>query len=167
MPDRLYCLMRRGAVCCAVLTLSACATKDQAHLKDAALAPLNDLNLVHAEIPPTLVAAQRQPYAMPVEPDCARLAQEIEGLDAVLGLDLDAPASDDRPSLIERGVGEVQKTAIGSVRRTTESLVPFRSWVRKLSGAERYSRKVTAAITAGTVRRAFLKGLRAGQACGA
>jgi hypothetical protein len=36
--------------------------------------------------------------------------------------------------------------------------------VRKLSGAERYERKVAAAIAAGSVRRAYLKGL--GQAAG-
>lgn len=43
-------------------------------------------------------------------------------------------------------------------------MIPFRGWVRKLTGAERYSRKVSAAIAAGAIRRAYLKGL--GQAAG-
>jgi hypothetical protein len=43
--------------------------------------------------------------------------------------------------------------------------VPFRGWVRKLSGAERYSRQVAAAIAAGAARRAFLKGLAQGKGC--
>jgi hypothetical protein len=37
--------------------------------------------------------------------------------------------------------------------------------VRKLSGAERYSREVAAAIAAGTIRRAFLKGMRQAAGC--
>jgi len=51
------------------------------------------------------------------------------------------------------------------LRSTTEGLVPFRGWVRKLSGAERYSKQVQAAIAAGAARRAFLKGLMAAKAC--
>ena len=54
--------------------------------------------------------------------------------------------------------------AVGALRGAAEGVVPFRGWVRKLSGAERYSKDVAAAIAAGTIRRAFLKGL--GQAAG-
>jgi hypothetical protein len=42
----------------------------------------------------------------------------------------------------------------GAVQKAAEGVVPFRGWVRKLAGAERYSRQVAAAIAAGTVRRA-------------
>jgi hypothetical protein len=38
---------------------------------------------------------------------------------------------------------------------------------RKLTGAERYSRRVAVAITAGGVRRGFLKGLKVSQGCAA
>jgi hypothetical protein len=64
------------------------------------------------------------------------------------------------PGLVERG-GD---TAADLLRGTAEGVVPFRGWVRKLSGAERYAKEVAAAIAAGTIRRAFLKGL--GQATG-
>jgi hypothetical protein len=37
--------------------------------------------------------------------------------------------------------------------------------VRQLSGAERYSKKVAAAIAAGAVRRGFLRGLIAARGC--
>lgn len=40
----------------------------------------------------------------------------------------------------------------------------MRSWVRKLTGAEKYAREVEASIAAGTIRRSYLKGL--GQAAG-
>jgi hypothetical protein len=55
--------------------------------------------------------------------------------------------------------------AVGALQRTAEGLIPFRSWVRKLSGAEQHSREVSACIAAGSVRRAFLKGLAASQHC--
>ena len=51
------------------------------------------------------------------------------------------------------------------MRDAAEGVVPFRGWVRKLSGADRYSREVAAAIAAGTIRRGFLKGLGAAAAC--
>jgi len=44
-------------------------------------------------------------------------------------------------------------------------VIPFRGWIRKLTGAERYSKRVAAAITAGAVRRAFLKGVRVMKNC--
>ncbi len=119
--------------------------------------PAQDLNVVRAEIPPLLVAARKAPYAAPVDRSCAALAADVQALDAVLGADLDTPATASNPSLIERGAGD-------ALRNAAESVIPFRGWVRRLSGAERYERQVAAAIAAGTVRRAYLKGL--GQAAG-
>ena len=109
--------------------------------------------MVRAEIPPLLVAARKAPYAAPVDRSCAALAADVQALDAVLGADLDTPATASNPSLIERGAGD-------ALRNAAESVIPFRGWVRRLSGAERYERQVAA----GTVRRAYLKGL--GQAAG-
>lgn len=135
----------------------------------AATAPLNDLNLVQAEIPPVLQAAQRAPYAVPADASCPALAAQIQALDAFLGADLDTVPTASNPSLVERGTevvtDAVSDAAVGVVRGVTDGVVPFRSWVRRLSGAERYSRKVAAAIAAGTIRRAFLKGLRHGSGC--
>lgn len=135
-----------------------------AQIAQAVASPLTDLNLVRAEIPPVLAAAMRTPYAAPASPGCAALADEVQALDAALGADLDVPASAAQPSLIERGANAAADSAVGTVRSTTEGLVPFRGWVRRLSGAERYAREVAAAIAAGAVRRAYLKGL--GQAGG-
>ncbi len=130
----------------------------------AATAPLSDLNIVNAEIPAALLAAQKGPYLPPSDPSCAGLAAEVTALDAVLGPDLDTRASAANPGLIERGVTAVGDAAFGAIRGTAERLVPYRSWVRRLSGAERYSREVAAAIAAGGIRRSFLKGF--GQASG-
>lgn len=135
------------------------AAQAVAPFAQAVTTPLADLNLVRAEIPPVLMEAQRGPYAVPADASCAGLAAQVQALDAVLGVDLDMPPLEDNPGLVERGVGLIGESAVGSVRNTAESIVPFRSWVRRLTGAERYSREVAAAIAAGTIRRAYLKGM--------
>lgn len=130
----------------------------------AITSPLGDLNLVKADIPAVLAAARQAPYAAPSDRSCAALAEHIQALDAVLGADLDTPSTDRNPSLIERGAGAAKKGAIGAVKGAAEGIVPMRSWVRKLTGAEKYAREVEASIAAGTIRRSYLKGL--GQAAG-
>jgi hypothetical protein len=130
----------------------------------AAATPLGDLNLVRAKIPPVLLAAQRAPYAPPLEPGCEGLAREIRQLDAALGEDLDVPPA--RPHTErEQGRMAADEAAVGAVRHAAEGLIPYRSWIRKLSGAERYSALVTSAVGAGVVRRAYLKGLGQAQGC--
>jgi hypothetical protein len=136
-------------------------TGPNAQLGQAATTPLSDLNLVRAEIPPALVMAQKAPYGTPADRSCGALAADVQALDAVLGADLDTPATAANPGLIERG-GEA---AIGAFRGAAEGVVPFRGWVRKLTGAEKYAREVAAAIAAGTVRRAYLKGLGLAGGC--
>lgn len=148
-----------------LLLLTACATKTQNRVTSAATTPLSDLNLVRDEIPEVLQNALKQPYLTPTDGSCPVIVGEVRQLDAVLGADLDAPASDDSPSLLDRGEDMAENTAIGAIQRTAEGLVPFRSWVRKLSGAERHSRKFAAAITAGSIRRAFLKGVAVSHGC--
>lgn len=138
---------------------AASAPAMEGRLGQAAVAPLNDLNLLRAEIPEVLRAARRAPYEAPAELTCARLADEVQRLDAVLGADLDTPATATNPSLIERGSDAAGDAVVGAVRNTTEGVIPFRGWVRKLTGAERSAREAAAAIAAGTVRRAYLKGL--------
>ncbi|HEY1393667.1 MAG TPA: hypothetical protein VFV25_09840 [Methylibium sp.] len=158
----------------APLMLAACASTAPAQQQQpsttsqvgqAVTTPLADLNLVKAEIPPVLIAAKKGPYGPPADRSCAALGAEIQALDAVLGADLDQPPTPTRPSLIERGTDTAGDAAVGAVRGFAEGVVPFRGWVRKLTGAERYSKEVSAAIAAGGIRRAFLKGLGAAAGC--
>jgi hypothetical protein len=132
--------------------------------------PLNDLNLLQARIPAVLTTAQQGPYAVPLDASCASLQAELLALDAALGPDIDAtgtPGAD--PGLMGKAVDFVGDAAMDSVRGTVNSVVdgviPFRSWVRRLSGAERYSRAVAAAIRAGNLRRPFLKGWARASGC--
>jgi len=174
--------MKKLGPCVVVVLLAACGSKPQApppraqapsdavsrtgaSIAQAAATPLNDLNLVNAPIPTVLIEAQRAPYGEPPDSTCAGIEAQVIALDAVLGADLDVPPTPANPSLIERGVGLVSQTTTQQVRGAAESVVPFRSWVRRLSGAERYSREVAAAIAAGTVRRSYLKGMGVVRGC--
>ena len=147
-----------------LVLLAGCASQKEA-VGQAATTPLADLNLVRAEIPPVLAAALKAPYAPPADRSCTALAADVQALDAVLGADLDAPPRRDDPGLVERGGNAVGDAAVGAFRRTAEDVVPFRGWVRKLTGAERYERRVQAAVTAGTIRRAYLKGIAQAAGC--
>ena len=119
-------------------------------------APFKDLNLLRTEVPPVLAALDGYPYATPIETDCAGLAREIAALDAVLGADLDAAAVAGK-----RG----RSLAARSLTQAAHSLGPYRSWVRKLTGAEKRDERLAAALITGTTRRAFLKGLGSAQGC--
>lgn len=130
---------------------------------EAITAPLSDLNLVQTAIPPVLLSAQNGPYAPLPDAGCANIAAAVLALDAALGPDVDAPGHES--SLTEKGASAVENAGISALRSTTEGIVPFRGWIRKLSGAERYAEKVASAIGAGVVRRAYLKGVGQSKHC--
>jgi len=137
-------------------------TKTQAAeqgVSGALSAPLHDVNLVRTKIPDVLLDAIDAPYARPRPMTCLEIAAEIKPLDDALGADLDIPPSKTNPGLLHRGGNLAGETAVDALRATAEGIIPYRSWVRKLSGAEQHARLVTAAVEAGAVRRAYLKGL--------
>lgn len=153
----------------AIATVKA-ATKDSGmteRVGQAAMTPLSDLNVVQEAIPPALHAATKGPYAAPASAGCEGIAADIAALNEALGADLDDPNIREKPSLLTRGTDLAENAGVSAVRRTMEGFVPFRSWLRKLTGAEKHSKQVAAAITAGSIRRAYLKGRRDAMACGA
>lgn len=125
----------------------------------AATAPLDDLNLRRQEIPTVLLQAQSNPYDLRNLNRCRPIAAEVRRLDEALGPDLDEPPSPDGRLNSERAADAASSAALDAVRDTTTDFIPGRSWIRRLSGAEAHSRQVQAAIQAGRVRRAFLKGI--------
>jgi len=158
----------------AVALLAACTTErkdgspqiqttNQANresVEGAVAAPLRDVNVLRTKIPDVLLNAMADPYARPVPGTCARITALILPLNGALGADLDEAATDE-DDLVNRGNGAV----LGVVASAASSAIPFRGWVRKLSGAEKHDNLVNAAITAGAVRRAYLKGLGETHGC--
>ena len=133
--------------------------------RGAVTAPLEDLNLKQAQIPDVLVRAHADPYEARELTRCEAIAAEIGRLDAVLGPDLDeAPAPDERTRMQKLGA-QAKAAAVAEVRGETQDLLPFRGWVRKLSGADRHRKAVEAAIKAGGVRRGYLKGVGMNMNC--
>jgi hypothetical protein len=156
------------ALLCACTTMPAdgspqIQTTSQANrenLQGAAAAPLRDVNLLRTKIPDVLLRAMADPYARPPRPTCASITALILPLNGALGADLDEPPVDE-DDLMERG----RESALGFMAGAASGVIPFRGWVRQLSGAERHDKIVTAAITAGAVRRAYLKGLGESRGC--
>lgn len=133
---------------------------ERENLRGAAGAPLRDLNVLRTKIPAALLEALADPYYRPPgKLSCDELDIMIEPLDAALGPDLDAPKPGE--PMRERGKG----TALGFVAGATSGAIPFRGWIRKLTGAEQHDSYVTDAITAGAVRRGYLKGLGEARGC--
>lgn len=154
------------------LILSACAVRDTtpdsrptSRIGEAVTAPLVDLNLLRTKIPEVLIEVQKSPYQKPADMDCMALSAEIQALDEALGPDLDAPIPDIDPTLIERGRSEAGDAAIDALKGAAVGWIPYRGWVRKLTGAERHSKEVSTAIAAGIVRRAYLKGIGQSHGC--
>ncbi len=149
----------------ALLVLGGCASHTASRMGNAATAPLTDLGIKKEDIPAVLAKARENPYLIPAGQSCFAIAHEIRELDEALGPDYDAPASKNEESFMDKASDVAEDQAVGAVQRTAEGLIPFRSWVRKLSGAEKHARQVSACVAAGTARRAFLKGLAASQHC--
>ena len=126
---------------------------------DAATAPLDILNLRPEVIPTVLLQAQANPYDMRNMGRCSTIGVEVARLDEALGPDLDEPPPVDGRYMSERAADATAEAALGAVRDTANDFIPGRSWIRRLSGAAQHDRDVQAAIQAGRVRRAFLKGM--------
>lgn len=130
-------------------------------LQGAATAPLRDLNVMRAKIPDILLQAMADPYARPPRRyTCATLIGLVRPLDDALGPDIDRINIEDE-DMMDRG----KSTALGAAADLASDAIPFRGWVRKLSGAERHDRLVRDAIMAGAVRRGYLKGLGEAKGC--
>lgn len=161
---KLY-IMRRACLSLLVLILpwsamaaDSGAVHPKATVKDAVLAPLEDLNLKETAIPEVLARARSDPYALKDMGRCEAIAAEIGRLDAALGPDLDEAPPPDTRSRTAKVVDQVKDAGIAEVRDQTRSVLPFRGWIRKLSGAAAHDKKLAAAIRSGEIRRGFLKG---------
>lgn len=133
----------------------------------AIASPLSDLNLVNTDIPEVLLKAKMAPYALPAELSCAWLQEEVQGLSAVLGPDVDQIKRDASGNLIDQGSDVLGNAAVNALRSFTEGVIPFRAWIRRLTGADRSARELAAAGIAGIVRRSYLKGYQMAKGCAA
>lgn len=144
-----------AALCLATPAAAQEVTDDTVTARDVALAPLQDLNLRKDPIPATLIKAAEDPYGNPGLDKCPQIQREIADLDAVLGEDFDTAEQAERK--LTPG-----KVALGLVT----GLIPYRGVIRQISGAADHEHKFKQAISAGLMRRAYLKGLGEAKKCG-
>lgn len=159
---------------------------------EAATGPLQDLNLRRQEIPEILIKAAVNPYASIKKSSCAEINTELAALNELLGPDMQpsniALVSGNRGLVdhLER-MGDMempdrQAVAVGlvdsmsnfahdsvvNVIHSRTNIMPFRSIIRRISGAESHAEKLANAYQAGKLRRAYIKGvaeMRFGEKC--
>jgi hypothetical protein len=130
------------------------STQGTHDVEGAAETPLRNANLVRQNIPPVLLAAVADSYALPRPLTCRTLAAGVVALNGALGDDLDAGTKTNRASLGPE-----------AVKVAANSLIPWQGVVRFVSGADARDRRVRRAIIAGSTRRAYLKGLGEAEGC--
>ena len=140
-------------------------SQTRAGLADAAMTPLEDLNLKRDAIPPIL-ASMGNPYEVPHDITCEQIASEVEQLNAVLGPDWDAVKEADDSTVSEQAADVTSDGILKAVASEAGGLIPYRGWVRQLSGAKRHEAKVKQAISKGSARRTYLKAVGAMKECG-
>jgi len=119
--------------------------------------PLKDANIIKDEIPPELLAIMERPYSMGGLKTCAQFTAEIGKLTKVLGPDVDA---------VKTKKGETAtETMLGAAESVVGGLIPGTGLIRKLSGAEKAEEKAKAAVLAGSLRRAYIKGYATAKGC--
>lgn len=134
-------------------------TQTRPGFRDAVTAPLDDLNLKKREVPDLLLRAKAAPYDLKGLGHCEAIAAEVGRLDAVLGPDLEEAPPPDTRSGARKAASQAHSVAVEVVQDRTRSLLPFRGWIRKLTGANRNQVRFDQAVRAGEVRRGYLKGV--------
>ncbi len=132
-------------------------------LGGAIVAPLRDVGIVRTNVPRVLEDI-KYPYLVgPLVNGCAQVSYEIGALDALLGPESYAPKGEKK--LTTRGMDAIQNAGLDAAESATTDFIPFRSWVRKASGAEKDERELARAIEMGQTRRSFLRGYGAAMGC--
>ena len=137
--------------------------KSQSGFGEAALSPLEDVNLKRAKIPDEFKDI-KNPYLVDVETSCEIIAKEVITLDALLGRDWDIPPPD-KEGLSNRAADGASTAFLDTVASGASGLIPYRGIVRTVTGANSHATKVRKAYERGSHRRTFLKGIGLVKGC--
>ena len=130
---------------------------------DAALSPLEDVNLKRAKIPDEFKEL-RTPYAVDPETSCDVIAKEVNTLDGLLGRDWDIPPPDEK-GISDRAADGASTAFLDAVSSGASGFIPYRGLVRTVTGANSHATKVRKAYERGSHRRTFLKGIGLMKGC--
>lgn len=129
---------------------------------NAAATPMRDVGLIKPEIP-AILRNYEYPYATAALTNCQAIAYEIGQLDAVLGPESFQPGPN--RNVWDRGGDFAEQQTIEAAQDTAEGIIPFRSWVRRITGASAAEREALRAVANGQQRRTFLRGYGASMGC--
>jgi hypothetical protein len=119
--------------------------------------PARDMGMSKREIPPVLEDALADPYGIRSLKTCAQLAAAVRTLNEALGPDYQAGG--------EFKENRAGKLAAAGGKSVINSIIPFRSLVREITGAAPADRHMNAEVDAGLARRGFLRGVQYKQRC--
>ncbi|HWA01532.1 MAG TPA: hypothetical protein VG841_14590 [Caulobacterales bacterium] len=146
--------------------MSGCSTGRTADTRrgvvSAAAQPMRDVGLIRPEIP-ALLRNYEYPYATAALVNCQAVAYEIGQLDAVLGPESFQPGPN--RNAWDRSGDFAEQQVVDAAQDTAEGIVPFRSWVRRITGASAAEREALRAVANGQQRRTFLRGYGASMGC--
>lgn len=125
---------------------------------DIIRSPFRDLGLMKQKIPDELEMVSDDPYVRPTKVKCETIVDEIVDLDRVLGSDEYLVASTgDEEGYFTSGAKMASSMAVGKLGGY--ATLPFKSMVRRVTGANTYERQASKAYQAGQLRRAYLIGM--------
>jgi hypothetical protein len=151
------------ALCVALAACSSGRTADTRRgVAGAAAVPFRDVGLIRPEIP-LLLRNLDYPYSTATLTDCPAVARELASLDAVLGPESFQPGPD--RNVWDRSGDFVEQQTIQAAEDAVADAIPFRSWVRRISGASRAERDALRAFSNGQQRRTFVRGFGASLGC--
>jgi len=156
-----------GLAALMAFSFAACSTGRTAETRrgvtGAASIPLRDVGLIRPEIP-LLLRGLQYPYSTATLGEgCPAVAREISQLDAVLGPESYQPGPN--RNIWDRSGDFIEDQTISAAEGAASDLIPFRSWVRRISGASRAERDALRAVANGQQRRTFLRGYGASLGC--
>ena len=125
-------------------------------LPNAARAPFRDFNMMKEDVPRALLNIE-YPYRIDGPVYCDQLIAEINALNAVLGNSQDIQAAQLSPS--ELTAQAASNAAQNALESAATDWIPYRSALRRLTGAHAHEREIRRAYDRGRLRRAFLKGV--------
>jgi len=149
------------------LGVTACSTGRTADTRrgviNATAQPLRDVNLVRQEIPMVLRGLEYPYSTATLTEGCPEIARQIASLDAALGPESYQPGQS--RNVWDRSGDFVEDQVIEAAEDTVNDFIPFRSWIRRISGANRAERDALRAVANGQQRRTFLRGYGASLGC--
>lgn len=119
--------------------------------------PARDVGAAKTNIPPALIAANADPYAMKGLGTCKQIAAAFHSMTDVLGPDFKVGET--------KKENKAGKLAEAGGQTVINGLIPFRGLVREVTGAAPAQRRLNRAIDAGYARRGFLRGLYTARKC--